>query len=192
MSGLGIDKLFFLFSFFSVSGWIGETIMESVVRRRFVNKGFFMGPYVPVHGFGAFAVYALCMPLKPYPPLVFLVSAAVCTIVEYIAAIVLEKCFFIRGWDYETYPFTKWCHYKRRIALTTSLFFGLVAMAIIYFYWDLGVWLLNKLMNVAGPPPLIVIDIVLAAVFLADAVLTGAKCIRNKLAGISNKTIGLE
>jgi uncharacterized membrane protein len=188
MSGLGIDKLFFLFSFFSVSGWIGETIMESVVRGRFVNKGFFMGPYVPVHGFGAFAVYLLCMPLKPYPPLVFLASAAVCTIVEYIAAIVLEKCFFIRGWDYETYPFTKWCHYKRRIALTTSLFFGLVAMAIIYFYWDLGLWL----MNAAGSTPLIIIDIVVIVVFLLDAAFTVAKCVRNKQAGIPNKTIGLE
>jgi hypothetical protein len=38
---------------------------------------------------------------------------------------------------------------------------------------------------------LIVIDVVLAAVFLLDAVFTGAKCIRNKLAGIPNKTIGL-
>jgi uncharacterized membrane protein len=192
MFDLKIERIIFLFFFFSVSGWIGETIMESVVRGRFVNKGFFIGPYVPVHGIGAFAVYGLCMPLKPYPVMVFLVSTAVCTLIEYLAAIVLEKIFFIRGWDYETYPFTKWCHYKRRIALTTSLFFGLVATAIIYFYWDLGIWLLNKLMNAAGSTSLIIIDIVLTAVFLLDAVFTGVKFMRNKLAGIPNKTIGLE
>ncbi|MDR0472696.1 MAG: putative ABC transporter permease [Treponema sp.] len=188
MFGLGIEQIIFLFFFFSVSGWIGETIMESVVRRRFVNKGFFKGPYVPVHGIGAFMVCGLCTPLKPYPVLVFLVSTAVCTLIEYLAAIVLEKVFFIRGWDYETYPFTKWCHYKRRIALTTSLFFGLVALALVYFYWDLGLWL----MNTAGTMPLLVIDVILTAVFLFDAVFTGAKSIRNKLAGIPNKTIGLE
>ncbi|MDR2941977.1 MAG: putative ABC transporter permease [Treponema sp.] len=188
MFGLRIEQIIFLFFFFSVSGWAGETIMESAVRKRFVNKGFFKGPYVPVHGIGAFAVYGLCTPLKPYPALVFLISVLACTLIEYIAAIVLEKIFFIRGWDYETYPFTKWCHYKRRIALTTSLFFGVVAMAIIYFYWDFGVWL----MNTVGSTPLIVIDITLTAVFLTDAVYSGVKCISNKLAGIPNKTIGLE
>jgi len=187
MFGLGIAQTVFLFFFFSVSGWIGETIMESAVRGRFVNKGFFKGPYVPVHGIGAFAVYGLCTPLKPHPVLVFLVSAAICTLIEYLAAIVLEKFFFIRGWDYETYPFTKWCHYKRRIALTTSLFFGLVASAVIYFYWDFGVWL----MNAAGPILLIIIDVSMTAVFLLDAVFSGTKCIRNKRAGIPNKTIGL-
>jgi len=191
MFGLGIVQTVFLFFFFSISGWIGETIMESVVRGRFVNKGVFKGPYVPVHGIGAFAVYGLCMPLKPYPALVFLSSAAICTLIEYIAAIILEKFFFIRGWDYETYPFTKWCHYKRRIALTTSLFFGVVAMAVIYFYWDLGVWLFNKLMDAAGLTFLIAIDVFMTALFFSDAVFSGAKFIRNKQAGIPNKTIGL-
>jgi len=191
MFGLKIDQTIFLFIFFSISGWIGETIMESTVRGRFVNKGFFKGPYVPVHGFGAFAVYGLCTPLKPYPALVFLMSSAICTLVEYIAAIILEKFFSIRGWDYETYPFTKWCHYKRRIALTTSLFFGIVALALIYFYWDFGMWLSDEIINAAGPVSLIVIDTVILTVFFLDAAFTGSKYIRNKQAGIPNKTIGL-
>ena len=187
MFGLDIYQFIFMFFFFSISGWLGEVIMESSVRRRFVNKGFFKGPYVPVHGLGGFLVYGFCFPLRQYPPLVFLVSTAVCTIVEYLAALLLEKVFSIRGWDYETYPFTKWCHYKRRIALTTSLFFGLVALGIIYFYWDAGLWL----MNLPGEKALVIIDIILCAVFLLDAVFSGKKCIANKLAGIPNKTIGL-
>jgi uncharacterized membrane protein len=116
------------------------------------------------------------------------VSTAACTLIEYLAAIVLETIFHIRGWDYETYPFTKWCHFQRRIALTTSLFFGLVALAVIYFYWDLGIWIMNAI----GAMPVIIIDIILCAGFLLDAGFTGTRCIRNKLAGIPNKTIGLE
>ena len=177
-----------MFFFFSVSGWAGEVIMESSVRRRFVNKGFFKGPYVPVHGVGGFLVYALCTPLKQYPPLVFLVSTVVCTIIEYLAALLLEKVFSIRGWDYETYPFTKWCHYKRRIALTTSLFFGFVALGIVYFYWDAGLWLIN----IQSPKLLIIIDIFMCAVFLADLIFSAKMRISNKLAGIPNKTIGLD
>jgi uncharacterized membrane protein len=133
-------------------------------------------------------MYGLCTPLKPYPVLVFIAGTVVCTLIEYIVAIILEKIFFIRAWDYETYPWSKWCHYKRRISLTTSLIFGLLALSNLYFYWDLGVWL----MNIAGPVPLVVIDIVLVAVFVPDAVFTMVKYIRNKLAGIPNKIIGLE
>ncbi|MDR0561640.1 MAG: putative ABC transporter permease [Spirochaetaceae bacterium] len=188
MFHLTVEQIVFMFFFFSVSGWAGETIMESIVRKRFVSKGVFKGPYVPVHGVGAFAVYAACAPLKAYPVLVFLAGVVLCTAVEYIAALFLEKVFHIRGWDYDTYPFTKWCHYKKRIALTTSLFFGLIAFGSIYFYWDAGV-LLTRLI---GADALAVVDIVFAVVFLTDAAATSVKCIRNTLAGIPNKTIGLE
>jgi uncharacterized membrane protein len=185
---LRIEQIIFLFFFFSVSGWIGETIMESTVRKRFVSKGFFKGPYVPVHGVGAFVVYTLCDPLKAYPLLVFLFGTVLCTLVEYMSAIFLEKFFHTKGWDYDTYPFTKWCNYKKRIALTTSLFFGLVAFGLIYFYWDVGVRVMQKI----NAKMLITVDIFFMLGFLIDAVLTGTKCITNRLAGIPNKTVGLE
>ncbi|GHV70563.1 hypothetical protein AGMMS49928_18850 [Spirochaetia bacterium] len=185
--GINIAEIIFMFFFFSISGWAGETIMESIVRRRFVSKGFFKGPYVPVHGVGAFAVYLACVPLKSWPPLVFLAGTILCTIVEYLAALLLENVFSIRGWDYETYPFTKWCHYKRRIALTTSLFFGIVAFCVVYFYWDWGLALVNAIPAKA----LFIIDVIMISGFLTDAVFTGKKCIKNKMMGIPNKTIGL-
>jgi uncharacterized membrane protein len=185
---LGIEQKAFLFFFFSVSGWIGETVMESIVRRRFVSKGFFKGPYVPVHGVGAFAVYALCAPLKAHPLLVFLAGLILCTLIEYTAALLLEKVFHIKGWDYDTYPFTKWCHYKKRIALTTSLFFGLAAFGSVYFYWDAAIGIMERI----NAEILVIIDILFLIGFLIDAVLTGTKCIKNNLAGIPNKTVGLE
>jgi uncharacterized membrane protein len=188
MCGLSIEQIVFVFFFFSVTGWIGETIMESIVRKRFVSKGFFKGPYVPVHGVGAFGVYAACTPLKAYPPLVFLAGMITCTAVEYLAALLLEKVFHIKGWDYDTYPFTKWCHYKKRVALTTSIFFGLAAVGVIYFYWDLGLWI----MRAAGSFLLVILDILFAAAFTVDLIVTGTQCIKNALAGIPNKTIGLE
>ncbi|MDR2495394.1 MAG: putative ABC transporter permease [Spirochaetaceae bacterium] len=185
---LSPERIVFLFFFFSFSGWIGETLMESGVRRRFVNKGFFKGPYVPVHGVGAFAVYPVCAPLKPYPLLVFLAGTLLCTFIEYGAALFLEKLFHSRGWDYDTYPFTRWCHYKRRVALTTSLFFGAVAFAVVYFYWDVGITLSSRI----APETLFVFDALLVAAFVIDAAMTGARCIRNRRAGIPNKTVGLD
>ena len=185
---LSAEQMVFLFFFFSFSGWLGETIMESTVRRRFVNKGFFKGPYVPVHGIGAFMIYALAAPLKPYPALVFLMGVFICTLVEYAAALFLEKAFHARGWDYDTYPFTRWCNYKKRVALSTSLFFGVAAFGLIYFYWDAGVTLSVSIDSEA----LVIVDTLLITVFAVDAALTGKRCIKNKHAGIPNKPAGLE
>jgi uncharacterized membrane protein len=181
LKNLGLEKIIFAFFFFAFSGWAGECIMESVVRKKFVNKGFFRGPYVPVHGFGAFAVYAAGFPFKANPFLVFLAGLILCTAIEYIAALILEKVFNVKCWDYETYPFTRWCHYKRRIALTTSVFFGLVTLALVYFYWDACAYIMDRF----GKRLLIIIDSVLAAVFIADAFMTGKKYLGNRMAGIS-------
>lgn len=188
MFGINFSEFVFLVYFFSVTGWIGESIMESIVRKRFVSKGFFKGPYVPVHGLGAFAIYIFCFPLKPYPLLVFIVGTLVCTLVEYLTALLLEKVFGAKGWDYTTYPFTKNCHYKGRIAVSTSVFFGIVTMGIIYFYWDFSVYI----MRLIDKKALIIIDITLYAIFFIDLVYTGTKAIKNKKAGIPNKTAGIE
>jgi uncharacterized membrane protein len=185
---LGAAEFIFLFFFFSLSGWIGETIMESLVRGRFVSKGFFKGPWVPVHGVGGFAVYAAGAPLKAQPLLVFLAGALLCTAVEYLAALLLEKAFNKRCWDYDTYPFTRWCNYKKRIALTTSLFFGLVSLALVYFYWDLALGLAAR----AGGAALFWIDALLLAGFALDAAFTIAHYIKNKIAGIPNPVDGLQ
>jgi uncharacterized membrane protein len=184
---LSVERCVFAFFFFSVSGWIGECVMESIVRKRLVNKGSLHGPYVPVHGIGGFVLYAALTPLKAYPVLVYVAGALICTAVEYIAALFLEKAVGKRSWDYATYPFTYWCNFQRRIALTTSLFFGLVALGFVYFYWDAALWF----MDIIGLPALYWIDGALGLGLLLDIVFTYGTCIRNKRAGIPNKTDGL-
>jgi uncharacterized membrane protein len=185
---LDAGKFIFLFFFFSFSGWVGETIMESIVRGRFVSKGFFKGPWVPVHGVGGLAVYAAGTPLRAYPPLVFVSGALLCTAVEYLAALLLEKGFNKKCWDYDTYPFTRWCNYKKRIALTTSLFFGLVTLALVYFYWDLAMGIIAFI----GKKALFWTDMLLLAVFALDAAFTIAHYIKNKIRGIPNPVDGLQ
>ncbi|GHV76219.1 hypothetical protein AGMMS49942_10400 [Spirochaetia bacterium] len=185
--GLGVDKLVFLFFFFSFTGWLGETIMESNVRKRFINKGFFKGPWVPVHGIGGFVVYFIGFPLKQHAVLVFVAGTMLCTAVEYLAALFLEKVFHKMSWDYDTYPFTRWCNYKKRIALTTSLFFGLLSVILVYFYWDFALSLTKGI----HPVILFRIDILILGTFAVDAVVTMRKYIRNKKAGVPNPVDGL-
>jgi uncharacterized membrane protein len=185
---LGPEGVFFSFFFFSLTGWVGETIMESIVRKRFVSKGFFKGPWVPVHGVGAFVVYSAVFPLKDYPVLVFIAGTILCTLVEYLAALFLEKAFNKKCWDYDTYPFTWWCNYKKRIALTTSLFFGLTTLALVYFYWDVTMGIMQRI----GFRGIFFVDVLLISAFTADAAFTIKKYIINKLMGVENPIDGLQ
>jgi uncharacterized membrane protein len=165
-----VATIIFLFFLFSVSGWILETIHESITRRKFINKGFFKGPYVPIQGVGGLAVYAVCSQFRPYPILVFFAGAVLCTVVEYITAIFLEKCFAVKCWDYETYPHTKWCHYKGRVSLTISLFFGITSLFVVYVYWNIGVAMIRLIGRYIW-----LVDAVLLIVFFADIIFTCTK-----------------
>ena len=178
----------FQFFFCAISGWVGETIMESIVRKRFVSKGFFYGPYVPVHGLGAFAVYAAAAPFRANPLVVYLIGIVLCTVVEYLAALLLEKVFHCKSWDYRTYPYASWCHFQGRIALTTSLFFGLVALALVYFYWEAGI----RLAGLLNEPALTITAAALSALFLTDLVFSARRSIGNFRQGIPNKIPGVD
>ncbi|MDR3173246.1 MAG: putative ABC transporter permease [Treponema sp.] len=177
------DALVFLFFFFAFCGWVAECIMESLVRQRPVNKGFFKGPWVPVHGIGALAVYGAAVPLKHSPLLVFSAGVIFCTLLEYAAALVLERGFNVKCWDYETYPFTRWCHYKKRIAFTTSVVFGLMTVGVVYVLWDAA----QRLMIFLGPAAVRGIAFAFSVLFVIDALVTGRKYLRYKREGISVK-----
>ncbi|MDR1096135.1 MAG: putative ABC transporter permease [Spirochaetaceae bacterium] len=174
----------FLFEMFvlSFTGWVLETAQESIVRKKFVSKGFFQGPYVPLHGIGGVCVYLLCSPLKAYPAAVFFIGMAICTAVEYLVAVFLEKCFKVKCWDYRTYPHTRRCHFQGRICLTLSLFFGLIALFVVYFYWD---FVANTARHLGTY--LWLIDGVLALGFIADAVYSCGKVLKAKKAGTKIK-----
>ncbi|MDR2343997.1 MAG: putative ABC transporter permease, partial [Spirochaetaceae bacterium] len=142
----------------------------------------FKGPFALSHAIGGAGVYVVGSAFKAFPLAVFLAGAAVCTAVEYIMAVFLEKCFKVKCWDYSTYPHTKWCHFQGRICLTISAFFGLITLAVVYFYWDF----------VAGIALLLgtylwLVDGIFALGFLVDAAFTCTRLLRAKKAGIAVK-----
>jgi uncharacterized membrane protein len=151
-----------------------------------VNKGFFSGPYTISHGIGGIGVYLLCSPLKANPVPVFLLGTALCTVVEYVMAIFLEKCFRVKCWDYTTYPHTRRYHFQGRIALPTSLFFGSVTFFVVYVYWDFGLAVIDRLGTYIFP-----VDAILTGVFAADAVYNCVKLLKYKKAGIKVKNFAV-
>ncbi|MDR3356868.1 MAG: hypothetical protein LBO04_06735 [Spirochaetaceae bacterium] len=178
-AGMDAERLVFFFFLFSFFGWLFELFLEALAGRGFVNRGFFYGPVVPIYAAGFFLAYAVCYPLRSHPLLVFFTSAAACTALEYATGWALEKYLKVRAWDYDIHPLTFWCNYKKRIAFTASLSFGLFTLATIYVLWD-G---LSGLADFLGTKTIRVLDAVFLSLFLTDAVFSFRKYMANKKSG---------
>ena len=48
-----IRILFLLFLMYSFTGWAIEVIGKLIEKGKFVNRGFLVGPYCPIYGWGA-------------------------------------------------------------------------------------------------------------------------------------------
>ena len=53
------SMLVIIFFLFSMAGWLIEVTLKYIQFHRFINRGFFIGPYCPIYGWGAVAVTVL-------------------------------------------------------------------------------------------------------------------------------------
>lgn len=123
-----ISKYFILFIIYSFAGWIMETLWVSWCNKRLVDRGFLIGPYCPIYGFGALLIVLLLNKLSFNPILVFLMTVFVCGALEYFASWIMEKIFKARWWDYSNVKF----NLKGRICLKNLIAFGIMGLAVIY------------------------------------------------------------
>lgn len=115
-----------LFLLYSFAGWIIEVVYTFIIERKFVNRGFLIGPLVPIWGFGAVLITLI---LKSDDSLFNLAisSAFIGTFLEYIVNYVMEKIFKVRWWDYSKLPF----NINGRVWLGSSIFFGLGGILVV-------------------------------------------------------------
>ncbi len=166
-----IQKLFICFMMYAVLGWIYEVVLETFIYRwGFTNRGVLFGPYCPVYGFGALS-FIFClnwlMQKKDVkwlnivkPVLIFIGCMAIATFIELLASYILE--FFTGSWPWQTYADYKY-NFQARIALSTSLRFGLGGTAFLYLVQPFFDWFLSKLQNKTINTIAFILMIILAA-----------------------------
>ena len=123
-----IEIWFLWFVTYSVMGWIYETTLASIMRKRFVNRGFLNGPYCPIYGGGALLVIALLSDLR-HPLLLFLAAVLLTGSLEYLTSWAMEKLFHARWWDYSEKKF----NIKGRVYLKGVIVFGAFSLILIRF-----------------------------------------------------------
>lgn len=116
--------LFFIYAFI---GWLWETIYCSIKAKAFVYRGFLIGPYCPIYGFGILSVIYFLEPFKNNLFLLYIFSALLVTALEYVTSYGLEKLFHASWWDYKDVPL----NINGRVAVPVSLFWGIACTVIV-------------------------------------------------------------
>ena len=158
---LTFENIFFIFFFYSIVGWIIEIIDSFIYEKKFVNRGFLIGPYCPIYGFGCLLI-TICLSGTSDFASLFLKSALICSVLEYLTGYLMEKIFKYRWWDYSNRKF----NINGRICLETTVPFGLGACLIVKVINPF----LFKILSLIGSTLSTVLCIILLVIIIVDAV----------------------
>lgn len=152
---------FFIYAFI---GWIVEVVYHVVKQGKFVNRGMLAGTICPIYGFGSVLLTYLLFPYRDKTLILFLSSALICTFLEYLAGLILDKLFHKRWWDYSDNKFNLG---------------GYVCLEFL-LYWGVGGIILvrdihTSMVNMVSSIPiqlLMVVDILFLIIFIIDIIST--------------------
>lgn len=116
------------FIIYSIIGWLLEVLLFYIDEKKFVNRGFLIGPICPIYGYGVVIILLLIGGKDNDLLSIFLKSIFICSILEYATSFLMEKLFRARWWDYSQRRF----NINGRICLETMLPFGIGATFIVY------------------------------------------------------------
>ena len=157
---LVVCKWFIYFIIYSFLGWVMEVIVCLVKEKRFINRGFLIGPICPIYGYGVFFIILLIEYNKHDILSVFLKSILICSILEYSTSFFMEKIFHARWWDYSDRKF----NINGRICLETMIPFGILGSVVVLVIHPL----IEKLVGGFSNNAIYILGISLIVLYLVD------------------------
>ena len=159
-----LEIYFLLFISYSIIGWSLEVIGKYFEYHRFINRGFLIGPYCPIYGWGAILITLLLTKYTDDPLLVFILGMGICSVLEYTTSYVMEKVFKARWWDYSQRKF----NINGRVCLNTMIPFGLLGLLMMYIInptlTNLYMLIPNKILTI--------LTILILVIFILDNVVS--------------------
>lgn len=170
-----LNKYFIFFMLYALVGWIYETVLEVFIYKwGYSNRGFLVGPYLPVYGFGALLFIFVIYPMikdKKYPKkLLFIIPTFLgcmlsATLLELFTSYLME--WTTGSWPWQTYVDYD-INFQARIALSPSIRFGIGGVVFLYLIQPLFDLLVEKLKG----KKLKIISITILVVVLIDLAYT--------------------
>lgn len=155
-----LTEVFLLFIIYAFIGWIVEIINNIIVYKKFVNRGFLIGPYCPIYGVGGLIATIFLTKYKESIIVLFVMSMFLFALLEYFTSYLMEKLFKARWWDYTDYRF----NINGRICLETLIPFGLLGCFAIYVVNPI----IFSIFNITNIVFLRIIALVIFIIFIID------------------------
>lgn len=159
-----IETYYLLFMIYAIFGWIIEVVGKYFEYHRFINRGFLIGPYCPIYGWGALAISLLLHKYVDDPIALFVMAMVVCSILEYLTSYIMEKLFNARWWDYSQRRF----NINGRICLNTMIPFGLLGVFVLCIANPFILSIINKIPDKI----LLLISLIVFLIYLTDNILS--------------------
>lgn len=158
-------NLFLLFFIYSFLGYIVESISVSLMEKKVVwNRGFLVGPYIPIFGTGAMTMILTLQKYKDDIVALFIMSMVVCLTIEYLCSLVAEKIFKLRWWNYSDKLF----NINGRICLQNGILFGIGGVLIVKY---VNTWIENLILLLPNSL-MVILSIILTVIFVSDTILS--------------------
>lgn len=157
-----ITTWFLVFIIYSFIGWIFEVFITFVNTHKFVNRGFLIGPVIPIWGAGCVLITILVKDQSILRLIIF--SGTIGAILEYAVNYIMEKIFKARWWDYSHLPF----NVNGRIWLGSVLLFGFGGLFVVKY---ISPWLFNLVTEI-DPTMLYALSMILFMVLIADIIIS--------------------
>ena len=126
--GFHFNSWLVYFYFYSIFGWLFESGNVSIRQKKWVNRGFMKGPWLPLYGSGAVVILVATLPFAQYPVAVFFAGAVAATVLEYFTGVAMLELFKVRYWDYSY----RKIQFQGHICLVSTIVWGLLSLLMVY------------------------------------------------------------
>lgn len=147
----------------AIFGFIYETIFYRIDLGYFVKRGYTIGPWLPIYATGGLLIYLSNIKNKNNILKIFINSAVMCGLLEFIVGYLLLHISHIRLWDYNT-EILNYGNIGGYICLRSVLFFGISGV----FLMSVVVPLITKIINKYQSKKTEYITIFLGGLFCID------------------------
>ena len=161
---LVIEKLFLAYMIYSIIGWIMEVIVTIIEDKVLVNRGFLIGPYCPIYGVAFIFIELFLKKFMDEPIALFCLIVVLCTAIEYLTSLIMEKLFHARWWDYSH----RMLNIDGRVCITNSIAFGILGMVALYFLNPV----VEKFINSFSVSLTHILSIILIVILITDIVIS--------------------
>lgn len=143
-----------------LAGYIYEIIFYYLTEHTLINRGFLYGPFLPVYGWGALLMSILLKKVKDYPIIVFLLSALITGILEYLTGHIMYLIWHRRWWDYTGL----FLNINGYVCLRSVITFAIGGLILIYLVEPL----IRKLIKNTSPKKINIVIIIFIIIYLID------------------------